>query len=37
MRTVISHTFATLDGVATPEMAEEDAMLLGPVTYQRET
>ena len=56
MRTVISHTFVTLDGVAAPDavmdtiasmrnteevlddffgkVAEEDAMLLGRVTYQ---
>jgi dihydrofolate reductase len=56
MRTVISHTFVTLDGVAAPDavidtivelrdapdvlddffgrMAEEDAMLLGRVTYE---
>ena len=56
MRTVVSHTFVTLDGVATPDavmdtivalrntkevlddffgkVAEEDAMLLGRVTYQ---
>jgi dihydrofolate reductase len=56
MRTVISHTFLTLDGVAAPDavmdtiaalrdtpevlddffgrVAEEDAMLLGRVTYQ---
>ena len=56
MRTIISHTFVTLDGVAAPDavidsivelrdgpevlgdfydtMAEEDAMLLGRVTYE---
>jgi dihydrofolate reductase len=56
MRTVVSHTFLTLDGVAAPDavmdtivalrdtkevlddffgkVAEEDAMLLGRVTYQ---
>lgn len=56
MRTVVSHTFVTLDGVGAPDavidtivslrdsrevldnffgkMAEEDAMLLGRVTYQ---
>jgi dihydrofolate reductase len=56
MRTVVSHTFVTLDGVAAPDavidtivalrntkevlddffgkVAEEDAMLLGRVTYQ---